>query len=68
MEHGIKEDADIMKNRNGNWNLLKAIPFVIDDMGFIHSEILVYDKGKILIDYKPPYKKIENNVNYVVAE
>lgn len=49
-----------MKNKIEKWNLLKTIPFVIDDMGFIHSEILIYDKGNILVDYKPPYRKIEN--------
>lgn len=39
------------------WKVLESKPILIDRSGLIRSELLVCDKGRILVDYKPPYKK-----------
>lgn len=46
----------VKEGENDTWIVLEKIPFSIDEFGYIHSEILVCNKGRILIDYTPPYK------------
>lgn len=47
----------VEEDENDTWIILERIPFSVDELGYIHSEILVCNKGRIIVDYNPPYKK-----------